>query len=186
MGEKMSKSTHHYFLIEDILKDYSPNTIRLFLLKTHYRNQIEFSRERLNEARNAFGRIVTYLDNHKEEREITQPMMFTEFNAAMNDDLNTPKALGYIFDLVNQGYKKHLPEIAASIRKYLNILGFITEKKKTDNLSTRLIELILKTRNSLRKEKNYNWADEIRRNLKDLGVIIDDTEDASRYHLTAK
>ncbi|MEO0096454.1 MAG: cysteine--tRNA ligase, partial [candidate division WOR-3 bacterium] len=60
-GEKMSKSTGRYFLMEDIVKDFSPNVIRLFLLKTHYRSPIEFSKERLEEAKSAFERIQTFI-----------------------------------------------------------------------------------------------------------------------------
>ncbi len=126
-GEKMAKSTGHYFLIEDVLKDYRPNTIRLYLLKTQYRHQIEFSRERLNEAKAAYLRIQTYIHGFENLPETTEPLKLKEFTEAMDDDLNTPKALGIVFDLIKQGYEKPSLDIATSIKYYLKILGFVEE-----------------------------------------------------------
>ena len=126
-GEKMAKSTGHYFLIEDVLKDYRPNVIRLYLLKTQYRHQIEFSRERLNEAKAAYLRIQTYIHGFENIPETTEPLMLKEFTEAMDDDLNTPKALGIVFDLIKQGYEKPSLDIATSIKYYLTILGFVEE-----------------------------------------------------------
>ena len=127
-GEKMAKSTGHYFLIEDILKDYRPNIIRLYLLKTQYRHQIEFSRERLDEAKAAYLRIQTYIHGFENLPETTEPLNLKEFTEAMDDDINTPKALGIVFDLIKQGYEKESLDIAASVMFYLNILGFARDK----------------------------------------------------------
>lgn len=127
-GEKMAKSTGHYFLIEDILKDYRPNIIRLYLLKTQYRHQIEFSRERLDEAKAAYLRIQTYIHGFENLSETTEPLKLKEFTEAMNDDLNTPMALGIIFDLIKQGYEKDSLDIAASVKYYLDILGFVQDE----------------------------------------------------------
>jgi cysteinyl-tRNA synthetase len=129
-GEKMAKSTGHYFLIKDLLKKYSPNVIRLYLLKTHYRTQIEFSMERLDEAQAAFARIGTFVHEYRDLEKTTSPMRLEEFTEAMNDDLNTSRALGIIFELVNQGYEKSSQDIAESVLYYLNLLGFIEEKLK--------------------------------------------------------
>lgn len=180
-GEKMAKSTGHYFLIEDVLKDYNPNVIRLYLLKTHYRKQIEFSKERLEEASSAYVRIKTYLDKHKELLKESKPLMFDEFIQAMNEDLNTPQALGIIFDLVNKGYEEDNPAIASSIKKCLSILGFGEDDAKGDDMSPKLIEIILNLRNRARKNKQYDLSDEIRKELKDSGIIIDDTKESSTF-----
>ncbi len=185
-GEKMSKSTGKYFLMEDIVKDFSANVIRLFLLKTHYRSPIEFSKERLEEAKSAFERIQTFITRFPES--VREPKIFKleEFIQAMNDDLNTPKALGIIFDLVSTGYETCQPDIAESIRHYLRILGFIEEGKKRDDISPRLIEIILGLRNQLRKNKNFELSDEIRKKMNELGIIIDDTKDGSTYRWEVK
>jgi cysteinyl-tRNA synthetase len=125
-GEKMAKSTGHYYLIKDLLDKagYHPNVIRLYLLKTQYRNQIEFSQERLDEAKAAYLRIITYIHGFGKIDAIDMPLMTEQFTEAMDDDLNTPKALGIIFDLIKQGYEKPSQDIAASVKYYLNILGF--------------------------------------------------------------
>ncbi|OPX18147.1 cysteine--tRNA ligase [candidate division WOR-3 bacterium 4484_100] len=126
-GEKMAKSTGHFLLIEDLLKEYRPNVVRLYLLKTHYRNQIEFSRERLNEARSAYLRIQTYLHSFKELGDIEKPLMLEEFTQAMNDDLNTSRALGIIYELIKKGYEENDIDIARSVKYYLRTLGFKDE-----------------------------------------------------------
>lgn len=179
-GEKMSKSTGHYFLIEDILKDYPPNVIRLFLLKTHYRSPMEFSKERLDEARSAYIRIKTYLDKHPVSIKEVAPLKEEEFLKAMDDDLNTPQAIGIIFDLVNMGYQNDSLEIATSIKRYLSILGF-EEERKIDDISPQLLDLLLNLRGRLRENKLYKPADEIREKLREIGIIIEDQKDSSSY-----
>ncbi len=185
-GEKMSKSTGRYFLIEEIVRDFSTNVIRLFLLKTHYRSPIEFSKERLEEARSAYSRIQTFLDKFGKGDKNSNMQRLDEFTAAMNDDLNTPQALGIIFELINKGYETNDIGIAESIRQYLKILGFVEEKKETDDLSPKLLEIILHLRNQLRKNKQYEMADEIRKKLNDLGIIIDDNLNGSTYRREVK
>ncbi len=150
-GEKMAKSTGHYFLIEDVLKDYTPNVIRLYLLKTQYRNQIEFSRERLDEAKAAYLRIQTYVYGFRELAVIDKPLMLKEFTDAMNDDLNTPKALGILYDLVTKGYEEENADIAASVKSYLKILGF-EEDVPTEPLGE-VIGVLREVRDKLRTEK---------------------------------
>uniref|UniRef100_A0A7C6EJ17 Cysteine--tRNA ligase n=1 Tax=candidate division WOR-3 bacterium TaxID=2052148 RepID=A0A7C6EJ17_UNCW3 len=185
-GEKMSKSTGRYFLMEDIVRDFSANVIRLFLLKTHYRSPIEFSRERLEEAKSAFERIQTFIIKFNESVKEPKLHKLDEFIQAMDDDLNTPKALGVIFDLVSKGYETGEPDIAESIRHYLKILGFFEARKKNDDLSPRLIDIILRIRNQLRKNKQFELSDEIRNKMIELGIIIDDTKDGSTYRWEVK
>ncbi len=228
-GEKMAKSTGHYFLIEDVLKDYSPNVIRLFLMKTQYRNQIEFSRERLDEARAAYLRILTYLKEFKELTEMETPLLHDEFTEAMNDDLNTPGALGVIFDLVNKGFERESQEVTESIRYYLTILGFkehipdnpfdevvdalrivknelkeqhkddlltaiekdsavmFDDIKKVEDVFPGIVNLLLRIRQRLRKEGNYEFADRIRKLLAERNITFQDLSDGtSTYRLEVK
>ncbi|MGB9720654.1 MAG: cysteine--tRNA ligase [bacterium] len=185
-GEKMSKSTGRYFLMEDIVKDYSANVIRIFLLKTHYRSPIEFSKERLEEAKSAYERIYTFLDKYDKPVENPKLEDLSEFTEAMNEDLNTPKALGVIFELVNRGYETNNPELTYSIIQYLNILGFKQEKREHDDLSAKLLEVVLGIRNQLRENKHYELSDVIRKKLNDLGIIIDDKKGSSTYRWEVK
>lgn len=185
-GEKMSKSTGRYFLMEDIIQDFSANVIRLFLLKTHYRNPIEFSKERLEEAKSAFERIQIFLSKFGKPMEGVKLYRLNEFTEAMNDDLNTPKALGIIFELLNEGYKTENYHIAESIRYYLNLLGFVEEKNESNGLSPKLIEIILNIRSQLRQYKQYELSDEIRKKMNELGIVIDDKKDESAYRWEVK
>lgn len=151
-GEKMAKSTGHYFLIEDVLKDYRPNIIRLYLLKTQYRHQIEFSRARLNEAKAAYLRIQTYIHGFENLPETTEPLKLKEFTEAMDDDINTPMALGIIFDLIKQGYEKESLDIAASVVFYLNILGFAQDKPEQP--IDEVMEVLREVKAQLKPEKS--------------------------------
>jgi cysteinyl-tRNA synthetase len=182
-GEKMSKSTGHYFLIEEVLKDYRPNIIRLYLLKTHYRSQVEFSKERLDEAMSAYARIADYL-KEKEFRELpksTTPLMLDEFTEAMNDDLNTSKALSIIFDLVTRGneklgteeYENECREISASIKYFLAILGFSQEIEYRPEL----MDVLHDVRKKLKDEGKGKLLDDIAGDfLKDFMSIKDESE----------
>lgn len=184
-GEKMSKSTGHFKMIEEILKEYSANTVRLFLLKTHYRNPVEFSRERLEEAKAAYARLANYLERNPGTDTESEILKREEFVAAMNDDLNTPQALGIIFDLVALGHENNHPGIPGSIRHMLDALGFQVATSARDDLSPRLIDVLLEVRNGLRGKKDFQTSDEIRSRLLKLGIVIDDTKDVSTYHWQA-
>ncbi|MBE0433470.1 cysteine--tRNA ligase, partial [candidate division WOR-3 bacterium] len=234
-GEKMSKSTGHYSPIKEVLRKYSANVIRMFMLKTHYRKQLEYCCERLDEARAALASIITFLDNvtqrHGEAKPIPEPQMLNEFTDAMNDDLNTSRALSVIYELINRGYGVDEVKIAASVKYYLLLLGFrqqvevviepyrdvmkivaeVEEKlniankqklldsmkewfyhriigiKHVDELYPKTIAFLLQMRNELRKEKDYELADYVRKRLLDNNIIVDDQGiDASTYRLEVK
>jgi cysteinyl-tRNA synthetase len=230
-GEKMSKSTGHYSPIKEVLEKYSANVIRMFMLKTHYRKQLAYDDERLDEARAALSTIVAYLDNaankYGEIGAISEPMMLDAFTEAMNDDLNTSKALGVIYELINKGHEADDVRIAASVKYYFSLMGFTKEKavsgephrdvmrilndvkkrlqdegkgalldeiagdcldilvsKAAGGVRPVVINLLLRVRNKLRKEKDYEFADYIRNRLLEQHIVIDDQSiDTSSYRL---
>ncbi len=121
VGEKMSKSTGHFFAIEDIVKEFEPDVIRFYLLSSHYRSQMEFSRERLIESKAALGRMAntfrsveSYLGDYKPSgrpEETSGPDLefwkkveakVALFENAMDDDFNTALALAQIFDIARE------------------------------------------------------------------------------------
>lgn len=185
-GEKMSKSTGHYLTAEEIVKKYSPQAIRLFFLKSHYRMPQEYDEDRLKEAEATFERIQSFLGRTKAvEGEI---LKLNEFKDAMDDDLNTPKALGIIFDLVREGNElaeqgKDAGQIAYSIKEFLEILGFDMTIRLTEK-EVELIDGLVTIRDRLRQEKKFDLADEIRSKLNDLGFVIEDTKDKSIWRAT--
>jgi cysteinyl-tRNA synthetase len=121
VGEKMSKSTGHFFAIEDILKEFSPEVVRFYLLSSHYRSPMEFSRERLAEARSALGRMAntfrsveSFIGEEKpggsleslegKDREFWNRIEEKEnlFIQAMEDDFNSAAAIGHLFDMARE------------------------------------------------------------------------------------
>jgi cysteinyl-tRNA synthetase len=117
-GEKMSKSTGHFFAIEDISKEFEPDVIRFYLISTHYRSPMEFSRDRLKEARSAVNRmrntfrsVESYLGDEQpagstedltgEDRNVWESILAREkaFIETMDDDFNTAGAIGYVFEM---------------------------------------------------------------------------------------
>jgi len=175
-GEKMAKSTGHYFLIEDVLRDYAPNVIRLYLLKTQYRNQIEFSKERLDEARSAYLRIQAYTHGFRNVVGTEKPLMSKEFTEAMNDDLNTPKALGILYDLVAKGYEEDDVEIAASVASYLDILGF--EKDIPIEPFSEVMGILRDVIDKLKTEKKMDMLDTVKDDFLNIMNKIKDINDA--------
>lgn len=154
-GEKMSKSTGHYSPITEVLENYSPNVVRLFMLKTHYRKQLEYAQARLDEARAAYATIRAFLDRFGETPVVSKPLMLDEFTAAMNDDLNTSKALGVIYELINKGYQSDGAECAASVVSYCILLGFDigTKEDESEEPIEILTEIITEVKKRLHKDK---------------------------------
>jgi cysteinyl-tRNA synthetase len=163
-GEKMSKSTGHYSPIIEVLQDYSANVIRMFMLKTHYRKQLEYAPERLEEARSALATIRVFLDKHTAVTEATKPLMLQEFTDAMNDDLNTSRALGIIHELINKGYENGDPEIAASVKHYFLLLGFVDEVAFEETFRD-VIKILGDVREQLRNKNKQNMLDDIGRDF---------------------
>jgi cysteinyl-tRNA synthetase len=131
-GAKMSKSTKHFIAAKEVLTRFTPNAIRLYFLQCHYRSPIEYDNEWLVAAERAFERIENFLQQVEErlplDTVLPEPSM-NDFQQAMDDDLNTSKAVGVIFELVGQGFKSlesgSVPvEFYASVQKSLKVLGF--------------------------------------------------------------
>ncbi len=185
-GEKMSKSKGLFFAAEEVLKEYGANPVRLYFLQTHYRSPIDFSAERLLESKKAWERIENFLNKLPEESGqdtdfSTYGDYLKKFEEAMDDDFNTPKAVAIIFKLLKQGNTlleadpEKAQEIGRVLKLILNILGFKPVEKKRMGLEEDLISIIIEVRQKMRQEKNFAVADWIRDQLKNLGVILEDT-----------
>jgi len=183
-GEKMSKSTGLFFSAKDLLEHYEPNVIRLFFLKAHYRSPLEFSNELLEDAKNSWYRIKNFLLEFKEEGKIYNALL-NEFELAMDENLNTPKALAIIFEYINLAYKNFdiANDIAFTIRMILNILGFNLDFEIKNNKLEELINLIVEVRQDLRKQRNFEISDKIRNRLKEMGIILEDTKEGTKWKI---
>ncbi|MDO5836941.1 MAG: cysteine--tRNA ligase [Methanobacterium sp.] len=202
-GEKMSKSLGNFITIRDLLEEYSPDVFRFFVLSTHYRSPIDFSQEILEQSNNGLKRIYKFKENidelmesgilennnpetgpkdHKHEKLLLQSR--ENFMNAMNNDFNTPMALSSLFDFIRD-INRDINEIRISkntlinIQKFLNeigeILGFeFISKKSNEDATAELVDLLISIREKLRQKKDYELSDEIRSNLNDLDIIIED------------
>jgi len=178
-GEKMSKSTGLFFAIQDILQEYDPNTVRLFILQKHYRTPMDYSEEFLKNTEEAWKKLSKVMETSQNSQEITlNSQLIAEFEKLMDEDLNTPAAIGRIFS-----YIKEHPEDPHTPAFLLNVLGFRYSKTKTDDKMSEVMNAILKVRNILRKDRQFAYADMIRDELGKLGIKIKDSKEGTTWSL---
>ena len=196
-NEKMSKSKGNFFTVRDILKDYSGETMRFFLLSGHYRNPINFSDALMEQAKNGLARMQNAKDNLKylseagsdgavtnSEKETISVLdkLREEFIEKMDDDLNTADAITAVFEMitavntqVKDGASKAFSEEALNrITELTDVLGLLQDSGADDSIDTEVQALIVE-RQKARAEKNFARADEIRDILKEKGITLKDT-----------
>ncbi len=192
--EKMSKSLGNFLTIDDLLKKYDANTIRFFILTNHYRMPVEFSDEALASAQAGVKRLMNAKQTKiNEDLDITQTESYREFVAAMDDDLNTSKALAVLFDLANRANKDE-KDAFTILHKLAGVLGFSFEKaalsedelqKAVEHVSEVLqeefanMEDLIAYRKKAREEKNWAVADRIRIALDECGIVVKDSKDGT-------
>ncbi len=191
-GEKMSKSLGNFARIKDLLKIYHPEVIKFFLISSHYRSALDFTNESLEQAKAGLVRIYESIDEKiilKESGEVDKGFV-QDFECAMNDDLNTPKAISILFEIVkkinleNDNLTKR--RLVTTLKKLANIIGLLREKPELffqygSSVDTQLIEEMILKRNLARKDKDFDKADEIRDELRSLGIILDDKADGTKW-----
>ena len=196
--EKMSKSLHNFKTIDDLTSTYDSNTIRFFILTNHYRMPVEFSDEALQAAANGVKRIVNAKQTKLDETlDLTQFEEYKEFVNAMDDDMNTSKALAVLFDLTNKA-NKDVDYAFTLLHKLATTLGFTFEKaklseeelaKKMEEISVELgktystMDEIISVRKEAREAKNWDIADKIRIALDKAGIILKDSKDGTTWEL---
>ena len=184
-GEKMSKSLNNFITIRDLLKDYDADTFRFFVLSTHYRSPIDFSKDSLHQSEKSLEKIkkfYTALDVEASDMESDNEALKAakdEFFASMDDDFNTPKAIASIFVLINECKNQELSdEDKIAIKSFLDdvssILGIDFNIVEVSSGSDELLDVILNVRQELRSAKQYDLSDKIRDNLNELGYEIND------------
>ena len=194
--EKMSKSLGNFLTIDDLLKNYDANTIRFFILTNHYRMPVEFSDEALQAASNGVKRMLNAKRTPIDETlDLTQFDEYKEFVDAMDDDLNTSKALAVLFDLTNKA-NKDVPYAFTLLHKLAETLGFTFAKAtlSEDELKAKLEEIskelgenydsmdaIIETRKQARADKNWCLADNIRVALDKVGIVLKDSKEGTTW-----
>jgi cysteinyl-tRNA synthetase len=204
-GEKMSKSLGNFFTIREVTNKYHPETVRFFLLSSHYRSQVNFSDSALDEAHNSLSRLYNALkiaEQHQSQaleadqeliNQAYQSAAGQDFIAAMNDDFNSSAAISVLFSLaseVNKAAKAQdtdkawqLAQQLRALAKSLNILQqppkqflqAVIGEKSENGLSDDAIDALIAERGAAKANKDYARADEIRMQLKEAGIELEDS-----------
>jgi cysteinyl-tRNA synthetase len=201
-GAKMSKSRGNFYTLRDLLDmGHSPRAIRYLLLSAHYRKQLNFTLEGLEQARQALERIDNLLIRLGEisddtagddsESRLLLDDFFKRFAETVDDDLNIAGGMGVFFEFLHEiNSRISLNRISAAgrdallegLKKIDRVFGFIFWEKKTD-VDPVWIEKMIEERRKARSEKNFSWADAIRDELLDKGIILEDTKDGTRWKI---
>ena len=202
--EKMSKSLNNFLTIDDVIKNYDSNAVRLFILTNHYRMPVEFNDVALTSAKNGAKRLINSVAGF-EIGNTYDTEAIEEFKNAMNDDLNTSKALAVLFGLVDK-IKKEKSQIAANTLVYLgSVLGFDftkTQKEVSDDELKAIVEPlyeefdiskdvdfkdvineIIKLRKEARDNKDWAKSDEIRDKLLQHKIQLKDSKEGTTWQI---
>ncbi len=189
--EKMSKSLGNVFSIGEALKVFSPDAIRMFFLSSHYRTPLVFSSESVTGKQRAIERLKSAVTSNSGEGEVLKTSSYREkFEAAMDEDFNTPIAFSVIFDLardINRESSNGLNVASAQdlLSELVKVLGITleTDNSKSDGDIAPYLDLLLEVREGLRNKKQFELSDQIRDRLVELGVSIEDTSAGARWKL---
>lgn len=188
-GEKMAKSTGNFFTIEDVLKEHHPEVIRYFLLSSHYRSPLNYSEENLLNAKKALARMYQSIKDAPSSAPDCQydNHWIEQFTQAMNDDFNTPIALSVLFQLSREVNKNASPVLIQTLKFLAGILGFLQENP-LDFLQSGfasddkiIIEQLIAERLQARTDKNWARADQIRAELLQKGIELEDGEQGTTW-----
>jgi cysteinyl-tRNA synthetase len=180
--EKMSKSLGNFKTIRDALRDHDPEVLRFFLIRPHYRHQINFTPEMIGEARAALTRLYRALDEvAPADGGIDGSEPHAErFRAAMDDDFNTAGAIGVLFDLAAEINRGKSPALARQLKGLGGVLGLLQREPKafltggTSADDGAAIEARIAARNAAKAAKNYAEADSLRAALLAEGIVLED------------
>lgn len=187
---KMSKSKGNFFTIKDIQKEYDLEVIRLWILSTHYRNPLNFSREVMEQTKNGLDRMYNGKEHLERLLEICEERengdisklveLKKEFLDCMDDDLNTADAISKVYELIRYANtfdeNTDLKVVKGAVKllsDLTSILGLLY-KEEDDNLDEK-VEKLIKEREEARKNKDFKRADEIRDALKEMNIELKDT-----------
>lgn len=199
-NEKMSKSLGNFVTVHEIIKRHDPQVLRFFMLSVHYRNPINYSDELLENTKAAFERLKTSYKNLKHRiaasAELTAnnqewlakiAAIHSQFIKEMDDDFNTANGVSVLFDLskLSNLYLMEKNTSAKVIRSFLNefeiLFGVLGLSLTDEELLDEEVEELIEKRAQARKERNFKLADEIRDQLKEMNIVIEDTPQGIRW-----
>ena len=195
-NEKMSKSAGNFFTVRDILKEFSAEDVRFFMLSAHYRSPLNFSRDMIAQAHSSLVRLYTardqllFLQGHAQEHPLTAEEQafqarlddyIARFDSAMDDDLNTADALGVLFSLVQdinitlkaQSALSLIMKAYETLTAITDVLGLLMVKAEMKLPED--IQALVDARAEARKAKDWQRSDDLRRQLQERGYVVEDT-----------
>ena len=201
-NKKMSKSLGNFFTVREIGEKYDLQVLRFFMLQAHYRSPLNFSAELMEVAKNSLERIRTaaknlqFLADHAETEELreTEEKLLTDakeyvtkFKAAMEDDFNTADAIAAIFELVkyanqntdSSSSKAYSQALLDELTTLCDVLGILVETK--EEMLDSDIEALIEERQQARKNRDFARADEIRDELLEKGIVLEDTREGVKW-----
>ena len=189
---KMSKSLGNFFTIRDVFKQYKPEEVRFFVVRSHYRSPLNFSDQHLDDARASLKRLYTALQAvppASSKIDWTQAHA-ARFKAAMDEDFGTPEAVAVLFDLAAEVNRTQSPALSGLLKALGGVLGLL----QTDPLvflqtasgtagadETAQIESLIAERAAAKAAKNFARADQIRQQLSDMGVVLKDSPQGTQW-----
>ncbi|RUO25191.1 cysteine--tRNA ligase [Aliidiomarina minuta] len=196
--EKMSKSLGNFFTIREVLKQYDAESVRFFLLSGHYRSQLNYSEDHLNQARSALERLYTAL---RDIQAVTPKAEIREtfdrrFKDALNDDFNVPEAMSVLFDVAREINRQRensadvAAQLAGLLTEYGDVLGILQQPAEqflqeagasSEDIDVQRIEALITERNRARTEKDWAAADAARDALTDMGIVLEDGAQGTRW-----
>ncbi|MHB8413673.1 MAG: cysteine--tRNA ligase [Candidatus Acidiferrales bacterium] len=206
-GEKMSKSLGNFYTLRDLLKKgHKPSTVRYLLASVPYRRQLNFTSDSIQQAASSVERLRNFVSRLKEgkfpsgsrsDMQTRSQKAETDFDAGLADDLNTAVALAAIFDLVRdvntaidrgEFHEQDVPHVMAAMKKFDGIFAVIEDndaaklatlgfESSDPRMSAAEIDALVAERQQARKERNFKRADEIRQELAERGILLEDTRD---------
>ncbi len=210
-GAKMSKSEQHFFLIEDVAQKVEPEVIRFYLQSTQYRSPIEWNEERLREAGIAYARLRAALEtgeksgngdsaavgndgNGDPKSKLLAEARKTEklFDESMEDDFNSAKAQGHLFDLakainrvaesgrISEGERAALPEATRTLRRLGETLGLFWDAGRAEGAVPDDVQALVNQRDEARLQKQWHRADQLRAEILALGYVLEDQKGGTR------
>lgn len=200
-NKKMSKSAGNFFTVRDISEKYDLQVLRFFMLSAHYRSPLNFSADLMEAAKNGLERIVTAAEKlrdlqakatgeltESEKASLEEAKAFmTKYEEAMEDDFNTADAVSAIFEMVKftntnanaESSKAYVDALYEQLNTMADICGLILEKKA--EILDEEIEKLIQERQDARKAKNFARADEIRNQLLEQGIVLEDTREGVKW-----
>ncbi|MBI5258668.1 MAG: cysteine--tRNA ligase [Burkholderiales bacterium] len=188
-NEKMSKSLGNFFTIRDVLRQFDGETLRFFMLRTHYRSPFNFSDANLEDARQALRRLYTALDGVSPLADAPidwAQAQAASFREAMDDDFNTPAAMAVLFELATELNRSRDPAAAALLRGLGGTLGVLQQVPKAylqagSVLDEATIQHLIDERAAAKQTRNFGEADRIRRELAEQGIELKDSPQGTTW-----